>query len=72
MATVVFQTATPSGNQYTRTTLGTFTVTGPFTDAGTLRMASRIADARINATATLIGARAVLALSVRGRPAARW
>jgi hypothetical protein len=65
-ATIAFQAATPSGNQYTPTTTGTFTVTGPLTDAGTLRMAYRIADAPIDATATLIGARGVFTLSLRG------
>jgi hypothetical protein len=65
VSTTALQAATASGNQYTQTA-GTFTVTGPWTDAGTLRMSYRFANARIDATATLIGARGIFTLSLRG------
>ena len=65
-ATIVFDTATDRGDQYTRTTTGTFAMTGRFADAGILRMSYRFAGARIDATATLIGARGMFALSLRG------
>lgn len=65
-AIIAFQAATASSNPYTRGTAGTFTVIGPWTDAGTLRMSYRSFDVRIDATATLIGARGVFTLSLRG------
>jgi hypothetical protein len=66
LATIAFQAATASGNQYTRTTAGTFTMTGPLADTGTLRTSYRFAGPRIDATTTLIGARGIFTLSLRG------
>jgi hypothetical protein len=65
-ATIDFQAATAGGDQYSRTTIGTFSTTGPFADAGTVRMSYRFAGPRVHATAILIGARGVFTLTLRG------
>jgi hypothetical protein len=45
--------------------LGTFMMTGTLADAGTVRIAYRLFGRRINATATLIGAKAILTIALR-------
>jgi hypothetical protein len=65
-ATIAFQATTADGEQYTRTTIGDFTMGGPFTDAGTVRTTYRFAGPRIHATAILIGARGVFTVELRG------
>jgi hypothetical protein len=65
-STIVFDAGTASGDRVTRTTTGTFVMTGRFRDAGIIRTSYRFAGARIDATATLIGGRGMFALSLRG------
>lgn len=65
-ATIAFQAATASGDQNIRMTIGTFGMTGPLADAGTVRTSYRFDGPRVHATAILIGARGVFTLSLRG------
>jgi hypothetical protein len=45
--------------------LGTFIMTGTLADAGTVRIAYRLFGRRLNATATLIGSKAILTIGLR-------
>ena len=63
--TVTFDAVTTTGDWQGGQALGTFAMTGPLGDAGTVRIAYRLAGRHIRATATLIGARGILTIGLR-------
>ena len=80
--TIDLQATTTAGDQHVSRTVGTFSTTGALADAGTAITAYRVAGTRVNGTATLIGARGILTIAMRGtlggivdgqqRAAGRW
>jgi hypothetical protein len=80
--TIDVQAAIASRDQERFRTAGTFTMSGLLADGGTAITAYRVAGTRVDATATLIGARGILTLGMRGalggivddrqRAAGRW
>jgi hypothetical protein len=80
--TIDFQTTTTGGDPHAARTVGTVSMTGALADAGTAITAYRVAGTRVDATATLIGARGILTIAMRGtlggivdgqqRAAGRW
>ena len=64
--TIDFQATTTGGDQHAPRTLGTFSTTGALADAGTAITAYRVAGTRVDGTATLIGARGILTIAMRG------
>jgi hypothetical protein len=80
--TIDFQAPTTGGDQHASRAVGTFSMTGALADAGTAITAYRVVGTRVDATATLIGARGILTIAMRGtlggiadgqqRAAGRW
>lgn len=62
---VNFDALTTTGDGYGGQALGTFTMTGARSDTGTVRIAYRLFGRRIDATATLMGAKGILAIGLR-------
>src|SRR6266545_6401924 len=63
--TATFDAVTTTGDWHGGQALGTFTMTGTPGDAGTVRIAYRLVGRRLHATATLIGAKGILTISLR-------
>jgi hypothetical protein len=63
--TANFDAVTTTGDWHGGQALGTFATTGALGDAGTVRIAYRLLGRRIHATATLIGGKGILTISVR-------
>jgi hypothetical protein len=65
--TISFHAATMARDQFAGRTSGTFTMTGRFADAGTVRTSYRYAGRNVAGTATLIGSRGIFTMALRGR-----
>jgi hypothetical protein len=63
--TANFDAVTTTGDWHGGQALGTFAMTGPLGDAGTVRIAYRLMGRHIHATATLIGAHGILTIGLR-------
>jgi hypothetical protein len=67
--TITFDAVAATSDWHGGQALGTFTMTGPVADAGTVRIAYHAFDRRIRATSTLSGAAGILTVGLRGASA---
>jgi hypothetical protein len=64
--TIYVQAATTARDQYAGHTTGSFMMSGRFSDAGTVSTSYRFAGPDVDGMATLIGARGVFTIALRG------
>jgi hypothetical protein len=63
--TIAFDATTTTIGWHSGQASGTFTAAGALTDAGTMRLSYRLSTGRVEATATLIGAKGILTIGQR-------
>jgi hypothetical protein len=64
--TITFDATTTTIGWHSGQASGTFTAAGALTDAGTVRLSYRLSAGRVDATATLMGAKGILTIGQRG------